>query len=90
MTAWTGPALKILFRLHEQICQTNGRPAADRMVVRLYESANHLAAFPKLGRATEFPNVRELIVAGTPYILRYRLRGSKSVVVYLKHGRQKM
>ena len=87
MTPWTRPALRKLFRIHEHIAREDTE-AANRLITRLYQAANHLENFPQLGRPGLAFNLRELVVPATPYILRYRIRGGQARVIDIKHGSQ--
>ena len=79
MTPWTVPAQRKLFKIHEYVAKEN-RAAADRLIYRIYEAANYLEKFPHMGRPGLMVNIRELIVPGTPYILRYRIRAGVAFV----------
>ena len=87
MTPWTRPALRKLFQVHERIAQDNPA-AAEQTIQKIYTAANLLERFPKLGRPSDLLAVREMVVAGTPYVLQYRIRGGKAQIVNLKYGRQ--
>jgi plasmid stabilization system protein ParE len=76
-----------LFRIYEHIARES-RVAADETIARLYEAANHLERMPRLGRPTEMLDVRELVVPGTPNILRYRIHGKIPKVINIRHGKQ--
>ena len=60
--------------------------AADRMIETVLERAERLAEFPALGRSGRVSGTRELVVAGTPYILPYRVRGETVEILRLIHG----
>jgi toxin ParE1/3/4 len=45
-----------------------------------------LAEHPKLGRAGRVRGTRELVIAGTPYIVDYRIKGEVVQVLRVLHG----
>jgi toxin ParE1/3/4 len=54
---------------------TNDPVAGARLVERIVSSVERLKNHPAAGRPGRLPNTRELVVAGTPYIVPYRIRG---------------
>lgn len=51
-------------------------PVAGRLVVqRILAAVDELKAQPGLGRPGRVPGTRELIVARTPYLVPYRVKG---------------
>ena len=48
--------------------------AARAAVRRIREAVDHLRANPAMGRPGRVPGTRELVVAGTPYVVPYRVR----------------
>jgi toxin ParE1/3/4 len=66
------------------------RPAAaERQVERILAAAARLAQLPESGRPGRRAGTRELIVARTPYLLPYRIRGELIEVLRVLHGRQR-
>jgi len=47
--------------------------AAREVIVRLRTAIDRLAAFPDMGRTGRVSGTRELIVAGTPFVVAYRI-----------------
>ena len=43
---------------------------------------------PRLGRVGAEPGIRELVIAGTPYIVLYRVHEQRVVVSTIWHGKQ--
>jgi len=87
VTPWTVPAQRKLFKIHEYFAREN-RAAADRLIYHIYEAANYLEKFPQMGRPGLVVNIRELVVPGTPCVLRYRIRAGVARVIDIKHGKQ--
>ena len=70
---WLVHALKNLDDEAEFISRDN--PAAARAVVRrIRDAVDNLKDNPALGRPGRIQGTRELLVAGTPYIVPYRVR----------------
>jgi len=51
--------------------------AAGRLATRIVAIVEALKTHPRLGRIGSEPGVRELVVAGTPYIILYRAGGNR-------------
>jgi toxin ParE1/3/4 len=82
---WTRPALKDLEAIGDFIARDN--PEAARLVVaRLVASVDKLRDHPSLGRPGRLTGTRELVVAGTPYIAPYRVRGDGVEILAVFHG----
>jgi toxin ParE1/3/4 len=83
---WTELALADLAALHEHISADNA-VAADQMLNRILLLAEtQLSRMPESGRAGRVPNTRELVVAGSPYFLPYRIVGETIQVLRVIHG----
>ncbi len=70
---WLRAALRDLDSQLEYIAAQNPNAAA-RVSGRIEEAIERLAQFPQLGRAGRVAGTRELVVAGTPWIVVYRVR----------------
>jgi toxin ParE1/3/4 len=62
--------------------------AADRVVERIRQAAERLAAHPLMGRQGRVIDTRELVVPGTPYIIAYRVRGQSVQILAVQHSAQ--
>jgi len=62
--------------------------AADRMVTRLVTAVEKLTHFPHLGRPGR-EGSRELVVAGTNFIVVYRVEGEEIRIGTVVHGAQR-
>jgi toxin ParE1/3/4 len=83
---WTRQALGDLRHLHEYIAEENPE-AAGEMIARIHEAATeHLAMHPRMGKEGRVSGTRELILAGTPYLLVYVLEGSEIQIVTILHS----
>lgn len=79
---WSARAKRDLREIGTYIARNN-RTAAVAMVKRIVAAAEHLSMYPQMGRAGRVAETRELVVAGTSYILVYRAgnRGVRIVAV---------
>ena len=62
--------------------------AAGAVVQRIRESIGHLRRHPELGRLGRITGTRELVVAGLPYLVIYRLNDSTVEVLRVLHAAQ--
>jgi len=82
---WTRTALANLDDLAEYIVKDNPRAAAD-MVERIIAAIDRLRSHPALGRPGRVPNTRELVVAGTSYIVPYRVKARSIEALRVFHA----
>jgi toxin ParE1/3/4 len=84
---WTRRALRRLDEIGARISIDN--PAAARRVIRLIALGVHdLNNNPGRGRPGRVQGTRELVVAGTPYIVAYRVRTNDVEILTIQHGAQ--
>ncbi|MBA2351020.1 MAG: type II toxin-antitoxin system RelE/ParE family toxin [Pseudomonadota bacterium] len=60
-------------------------PAAARVILELIEQTEALSIQPAIGRPGRVAGTREFIMAGLPYILPYRVRGSDVEILRVLH-----
>ncbi len=66
-------------------------PAAARLVVgRVLQAVGQLAEQPSLGRPGRVPGTRELVVAGTRYLVPYRVKRDAIEVLRVFHTSRKL
>src|SRR3990172_5531453 len=82
---WTRIALQDLRHLHEYISEDNTL-AASRMGVRIQDATQRLKKHPQMGRPGPVQGTRELVIAGSPYIVVYILRDSEIQIVAVIHS----
>jgi toxin ParE1/3/4 len=63
--------------------------AAGRVVLRIFRAAELLKKNPAMGRAGRVTGTRELVVAETPYIVPYRVRGDVVEILRVFHAARK-
>ena len=85
---WTRRALRDMQHLHDYIADDN--PAAvRRMVSRIREATSHLRRSPQIGKRGRIEDTRELVIAGTSYIMVYCLEGEQVQIVAVIHSAQR-
>jgi toxin ParE1/3/4 len=84
---WSRTAIANLIEIRSYIEQDKPA-AARRLAERILESVERLATHPHLGRAGREPETRELIVAGTPYIIVYQIYRVRLSIVAILHAAQ--
>jgi toxin ParE1/3/4 len=84
---WTTPAADDLYRIVRRI-QKDNPAAASEIAKNLYEGCAQLREFPRLGRKGRIEGTRELVFAGLPYIVVYRVQDESVEIVRIYHGAQ--
>ena len=86
--SWTEPALHDLAAARAWIAAD--RPGAAQGQWDLVMAAvGRLQLFPEMGRAGRRSGTRELVVAGTPFIVPYRVGPQSIVILRVLHGRRR-
>lgn len=84
---WSQTAISNLVDIRQYIEQDEP-DAARRLAQRILVSVERLAKHPDLGRPGREPGTRELIVAGTPYIIPYRIHRGHLAILAVLHAAQ--
>jgi len=63
--------------------------AARRVAVKITKAIQALRRHPAKGRPGRVPGTRELVIAGTPYIVPYRVRGNSVEILRIFHAARK-
>jgi toxin ParE1/3/4 len=82
---WSRPASRHLDEIGDYVAR-DSPAAANRLVNTILDRVDTLAEHPHLGRAGRVADTRELVVAGTPYIVAYRVRLRHVEVLAVFHG----
>ena len=85
---WSRRAIRHLINLRNYIARDSPDSAAV-VAARIVEAVEHLATYLNLGRPGHIAGTRELVVPDTPYLIPYRLRGSRIELIAVFHGRQR-
>lgn len=84
---WTTPAAQDLYNIALHIQQDNPA-AADKVAQTLYDGCDSLENFPRRGRKGRMEGTRELVFAGLPYIVVYRIQDQDLEILRIYHGAQ--
>ncbi|HVL70279.1 MAG TPA: type II toxin-antitoxin system RelE/ParE family toxin [Beijerinckiaceae bacterium] len=82
---WTGRAASGLRSARRRIAKVNPTAAA-RFADRTVREAAKLGQYPRLGRVGRVEGTRELVVAGTPYLVAYRITATEVQILAVIHG----
>jgi toxin ParE1/3/4 len=82
---WTRKALKNLKQAYEFIAIDNP-DAAVEVVIKIRAATEKLEAFPNLGKTGRVEGTRELVIANTPYLLVYRVKGKTVEILRVLHS----
>ncbi len=63
--------------------------AAARVALEIVKAVACLAHHPGIGRSGRIPGTKELVVAGTPYIVPYRIKEESIQVLRVYHTSRK-
>jgi addiction module RelE/StbE family toxin len=84
---WQPRAARHLEAIRDYLRQYNpGAVAAT--AAKIVKSMRAISAHPQIGKAGRHPHTRELAVAGTPYIVVYRVRDVAVIILAVLHGAQ--
>ncbi len=81
---WLRRAERSLAKAADHIAKENPA-AAHRLIQRIRQAGAEIAAYPERGRAGRVPGTREFVVAGTAYIIPYRVRGDPVEILHVLH-----
>jgi toxin ParE1/3/4 len=82
---WRRIALNDLEQIRRYIAEENPR-AAIRIRTIIRNAVEHLADHPHLGRSGRVEGTRELVIAGAPYIVVYRVLDDRLRILSVIHG----
>ncbi len=85
---WLRAALANLDAEAEYIAEDNPA-AAGRVVQKILRAVDLLKKNPAMGRAGRVAGTREVVVAETPYIIPYRVRGDAVEILRVFHAARK-
>ena len=68
--------------------QARNPEAARTQRARISQAVALLRDTPKLGRPGRVAGTRELVIAGTPFLLIYTIGDNRLEILHVKHGRQ--
>ncbi len=86
---WTEPAVRDLTAICDYIEQHDSPPVARTVALRIVEGAESLVNFPRRGRPGSDPGTRELVLAGSPWLVIYSVNDDAVEILRILHGAQK-
>lgn len=84
---WQPRAARHLEKIRDYIRQFNP-DAAAATAEHIMKTVRLISEHPNIGKAGRHPHTRESSVAGTPYIVVYRVRDIAVVILAVMHGAQ--
>ncbi|NVN93610.1 MAG: type II toxin-antitoxin system RelE/ParE family toxin [Desulfuromonadales bacterium] len=84
MLKWLKRAERDLDHVQAYIAQDNPQASVE-MVLTIIAAVEQLDAFPGIGRPGRVQGTKELVVAGTPYIVPYRKKGERIEILRVYH-----
>jgi len=84
---WSATAIANLVAIRQYVEQDKPE-AARRLANRILQSVDLLAKYPYLGHPGRETETRELIVAGTPYIISYQVHRGRLAILAVLHAAQ--
>lgn len=85
---WSRRAIDNLIAVRDYIAEDNPRSAGS-VARQILDAVELLTTQPHIGRPGRMTGTRELVVAGTLYVIPYRVRGGRLELLAIFHGRQK-
>ena len=83
---WTPRAVADLEEIADYLLSVHP-PAWDRLIDRVERTLEYLLQFPHMGKTGMVAGTREFVLAGTPYILVFRLKGEVLQLLSVRDGR---
>ena len=85
---WTPDAVWSLRAIRRYINRENPG-AAEKVTKEIEAAAANLEAFPRAGRLGLVDGTRELVIAGLPYLVIYRVADAAVEVLWIAHASQR-
>lgn len=85
--ALTDKAQSDLEGMHEYYATICGSEVANRIVIDVLGQLESLRTFSGLGRPSQSPGVRELVLTGYPYVTPYRVKDNQVQILRVLHHR---
>jgi len=84
---WTRAAIRDLTKIREYIARENP-DAAREIALKIVDASERIIQFPEVGRIGRVKGTRESIVAGTQYLIVYRIKKKAIHFARVLHARQ--
>ena len=86
---WTKSAADDLTRICSFTSERFSPAQARSVALAIYDAAESLSALPSRGRSGRKPGTRELVIAGLPFLIIYRIQQEAIEIIRILHGSQK-
>jgi len=86
---WTPRAVSDLEEIADYLLSVHSA-SWERLIERIERTLQYLLQFPHMGKAGLAPGTREFVLAGTPYILVFRLKGEMLQILSVRDGRMQL
>jgi len=81
---WLRKALQNLQQAYDYIAEDDP-DAAAKVILKMQAGVNQLEEFPMLGYVGRVQGTRELVMANTPYVVIYRVKGNMVQILRVLH-----
>lgn len=85
---WTAIAARDLESTHEYVSE-DSPTRADALVDRILSGIEVFERYPQFGRKGRVEGTRELVIAGTPFVVVYRVRQEQIEILSILHAARK-
>jgi len=85
---WTPIAAEDLRSVHDFIAEQSP-PQADKVIDRILEAVDLLERYPQMGRPGRVEATRELVIAGTAFLVVYRIHRDQVHILSILHASRK-
>jgi toxin ParE1/3/4 len=84
---WSPLARRRLQEIRDYVAKDKPVPA-EKLAIRIVAVVQALRKYSYIGRTGADPEIRELVIGRTPYIVVYKIRGSVVTINTIWHGAQ--
>lgn len=85
---WTNPAAVALENIQDHIARDSSRAALE-VALKIRNATSLLSEHPKPGRAGRVRGTHELVIAGLPYVVPYRVKEKQIQILTVYHASRK-
>lgn len=83
---WTEKARQDLNHIEQYISEDNPIAALKTVITIINSVESNLSVHPGIGRPGQYPQTRELVITGTPYVVPYQVVGEIVSIIRVLHG----
>lgn len=82
---WLKKALTDLDSSLDYVAENQGEVTAKALAKKLFDAVDSIVHNPSIGRSGRIAGTRELVISGTPYIIPFRVKGTKVEILRIFH-----